>query len=382
LNILFLHSASDLYGSGKILADTIVILTKQNHRCTVCLPEEGPLKKELEDRGAVVIITGLGIIRRKFFSFIGILNRFFALTIAIIRLSIIIRQKKINLIYSNTTAVLAGAVVARMLRIRHIWHVHEIIVKPIGFVKFLSYFLGNYSDRVIVVSNPVKDYWSQYIKKPLPQISVIHNGIDSSRFTSSTGSNLRKELQLSSSTLVIGMIGRVHFWKGQDYFLKIAAKILNHVRDVKFIMAGDAFPGYECLYDQIAALKRRLGLDPFVIDLGFRSDIANVLHGFDIFVLPSILPDPLPTVILEAMSCSKPVVATSHGGVLDMVINEETGILIPWNNEDVALEKMSSLIDSRELRQLYGNNGLERVKKYFSMDAYEQNIKTLINSIS
>ena len=381
LNILFLHSASDLYGSGRILADTVEILNRLGSSCTVCLPEDGPLRTELENRGAAVMIVELGILRRRYLSPIGILNRVFALGASFFVLIRIVKEKKINLIYSNTTAVLIGSVVAAIMKIRHIWHVHEIIVRPQKFVKLLSYLLKNYADLVIAVSTPVKDHWLKYFGEHGLNICVVHNGIDWTRFTSSTLECLRDELGISKDSLVIGMIGRVHPWKGQDYFLKMAGKILKHKSNIRFIMVGDAAPGNEFLYEQLNAQKRKLGLEPFITDLGFRKDIAFILHSFDIFILPSILPDPLPTVILEAMSCAKPVVATSHGGSKEMVADGETGILIPWDNEDIAVQMMIPLIDSADLRHSFGIKGLERVKINFSMKAFENNLVSQINSV-
>jgi len=381
-NILFLHSASDLYGSGRILADIVGVLSGIGHSCVICLPEDGPLRKELESRGAKVFIAELGILRRKYLSAYGVFSRLFAMGSAFFSLRRLVKKHSINLIYSNTLAVVVGAIVAKLMNIRHIWHVHEIILSPVGVVKFLAGLLKNCSNLVIVVSTPVKDHWTKYMGKSKLKITVVHNGIDLERVADTSRCSLRQELIIPNTTLIIGMIARVHFWKGQDYFLKLAKKIVEHTRQVRFIMVGDAFPGYEYLYDGLRDQVHKLGLNSYVIDLGFRTDITDILSSFDIFVHPSVLPDPLPTVILEAMSCSKPVVATSHGGALEMVVDGETGILIPWDNEDEAVRRMIPLIDSAGLRKQYGVKAMERVRKHFSMKAFEQNLRSALNSIT
>ena len=107
---------------------------------------------------------------------------------------------------------------------------------------------------------------------------------------------------------------------------------------------------------------------------GFRNDINNVLHAFDIFVLPSILPDSLPTVVLEAMAAGKLVVATQQGGAMEMVIENETGLFIPSNNADDAAMIIEHLINNKTLRLEMGAAGKKRVQEYFSLELFQENI--------
>jgi glycosyltransferase involved in cell wall biosynthesis len=176
------------------------------------------------------------------------------------------------------------------------------------------------------------------------------------------------------------MVARVHFWKGQTYFLDIAAQLKSRHSNLKFIMVGDAFPGYEYLYDEIRTRINSHQLEEDVIDLGYREDISRILYDLDIFILPSIQPDPLPTTIIEAMSSGKPVVATNHGGAPEMLKEGETGFLIPWNNAIEAANKIDSLIIDTGLRERMGKAGKLRVKDIFSLKKHEQEIIKLINA--
>ncbi len=108
MRILFLHGSSDLYGASKIFLQTVQILHQQGHACIVVLSSEGPLVNELKTRGVQVEIVNLGILRRKYFTPWGLLNRLYQWFYANISLQKIIKQQNIELVYSNTAAVLIG----------------------------------------------------------------------------------------------------------------------------------------------------------------------------------------------------------------------------------------------------------------------------------
>lgn len=371
MNLLILHSSSDLYGASKILLVTVKLFVKKGYKPIVVLGHHGPLSDKLIDAGAEVTFIRLGILRRKYFTPLGILDRVIVMLKAYSSLKQLIREKQINKVYSNTTAVLVGAFAARAMNVKHIWHIHEIIEKPKWLSNLLGILVNKYSNTVIVVSSAVQQCWAKYITSN--KIQLVYNGIDYTPYLYPSN-KLRTELGISENTVVIGMVGRVHYWKGQEYFLQIASLLNKKFSNLHFVMIGDAFPGYEHLYDTLLATISRENLQKKITNLGYRTDVAELLQGFDILVLPSILPDPFPTVILEAMASSKPVVATQLGGALEMIENGHNGIWIPVNEVSCAASKMEELIISQPLRDQMGENGKQKVLTYFSLESYENNI--------
>lgn len=368
MKILMLHGSSDLYGASKILLVTVQTLVNNGNQVTVILTESGPLAHLLTEAGASVLFIRLGILRRKYKSVAGLMNRIAVLRKAYLSICTLIRQQQFDVVYSNTTAVLAGAFAAKRTRTRHIWHIHEIIESPRWLYRFLGQTLNYYSDTVIAVSGAVAKSWSKYVHKE--KIICVYNGIDYSPFLEATG-NFRAEIKAAESDVIIGMIGRVHPWKGQGYFLDIAAALKPKFENLHFVMAGDAFPGNEYLYTELAAKVGSYGLQKDVTDLGFRNDIPALLQGFDILILPSVLPDPFPTVILEAMASGKPVAATAHGGALEMIEDGISGFLIPVDDAAAAAVKLEPLIKDVSLRRQVGEAARVRVLKEFSRTAFE-----------
>ena len=189
------------------------------------------------------------------------------------------------------------------------------------------------------------------------------------------------------------MAARIHYWKGQAYFVEIARtllskqktlqqynssseKQLNETRPLYFLIAGDPFPGYEYLLDELQAQLKDSIFEGRVFYLGLVKEIDVFYRSIDLLVLPSQQPDPLPTVILEAMQYGIPVAATAQGGALEMVQENETGIFIPLDNAALAAEKIHAILPA-SIRHQMGTAGKERVVTHFSQAAFEKNMKAV-----
>jgi glycosyltransferase involved in cell wall biosynthesis len=397
MRILLLHSSSDIYGASKIFLQTVKLLKKQGYHTVVALSYKGPLSIELEKLGVEVHIINLAILRRKYFNLPGIVNRYKRWGVAVKDLSALIDKHQIDTIYSNTIAVLVGGYIAKQKNLQHIWHLHEIIEKPVFLHKFLASRLRKWADKIIVVSKAVETHWKDAITAP--KMFQVYNGLPdltlSTRIISSnanalsgiedaaiTDKNYRSDLNIPKDAIVIGMAARIHFWKGQTYFIDIARTLLlnekmsyNNAKKAPlyFIIAGDPFPGYEHLQLQMENAIKESDLSDRIFYIGLVKDMDLFYRAINLLILPSQQPDPLPTVVLEAMQYALPIVATAQGGALEMVAENETGIFIPLHNVTAAADKITNLLNEAKLVD-YGNAGKKRVNKYFSVDAFEKNI--------
>lgn len=372
-NVLFLQSSSDLYGSGKIIWQVLRLYKREGFNPIVLLTGPGPMESILKSEGFTVYIQNLGILRRKYVNPLGLINRIDKNLKAYQFLNQLHKKYHFELVYSNTLAVIIGAFWAKRKQIPHIWHIHEILAGPKPLVKLLSTVLDSSTVLPIAVSQAVADNWQPHLKKA--RIQVIHNGIPYEDFLAKHPL-AKKELGLPEDQLIIGMIGRINPWKGQLFFLEIAEQLCKKYPNIHFALVGDPFNGYESILEDILDKIKTSGLEQRVSYLGFRSDVPKVLQAYDIFVLPSILPDPLPTVILEAMASGKPVVATKPGGSEEMLIDSKTGFLIPMANVSLGVEAIEKLISNPDLLKSFGDSGRARVLAEFSLEAFEEKIKT------
>jgi glycosyltransferase involved in cell wall biosynthesis len=275
--------------------------------------------------------------------------------------------------------VIVGVFVASKLGVKHLWHIHEIIEKPYLLFRILSRLINTKNNQAIAVSEAVKTHWTKYVAPH--KIDVLYNGVDYWLFEN-TASDLRQSLNISPDTILIGMMGRVHFWKGQDYFVSIAGEIFKTHKNVHFLIVGDAFAGYEYLHDNINQLIEKHGLQSHVTQLPYRSDITNIYGALDVFILPSLLPDPAPAVVTEAMAAGLAVVATEQGGAIEMMENTVSGLLIPINDAPAAAAIIEPLLTNETYRKNMGAEAKKRMQEKFSRTQFNEQIMACIEKKS
>lgn len=375
--VIFLHSNSDMYGSSKILIYVIEIFQKLGYSTLLVLPGEGPFRVEVEKKGIEVAIVNLGILRRKYFNPLGIVDRGRKFLKAYKFLHDLNKEEPITLLYSNTLAVIVGAIFAKRNKITHIWHIHEIIKSPKFLVRFLARQINGIERKPIVVSDSVARHWENLLDI---QPEVIHNGIDYQPFLMEIKNPFEKS-GLPKGRKIVTMVGRINPGKGQLYFLKMAREVIKEHPDALFLLVGDPFPGYENLLEEMGSFIQTNGLGKHVLDLGFRSDIPGILQCSQVFVLPSVMPDSFPTVILEAMASGLPVVATRSGGAVEMVDDGITGYLIGMDDVETGSKKINQLLKQPELAKEMGIKGRDRVLSNFSYGQFAQKMEDYICQI-
>lgn len=372
MKTLYIHGSADHYGSAKILLD-ILRLPGNAENAMVILPHEGLLVEDIKALGIPVHIMKLGVLRRKYMTPWGILGRVFLWFSAIRKLRQLITIHNIQRVYINSANVIIGPALKRKNQTQLVWHLHEIVEHPSLLKNFLAYLIGK-ADKIIAVSKATQTFWEKAIGDK--QIHLLYNGMDLSKFTNVSAGKVNILPNASPNETWVGMIGRVQQWKGQHYFLDIIQHYFNsHPTDTttRFIIAGDAYPGYEKLEIELMLAIERKELGNRVTYLGYRADIPQLLAALEVLVLPSTSPDPLPTIVLEAMASGKPVLATSQGGALEMIVDQETGRFMPIANAKQSAVVLAELLQNKEKLNEMGTAGRRRVEKEFSAAAFANN---------
>jgi glycosyltransferase involved in cell wall biosynthesis len=237
------------------------------------------------------------------------------------------------------------------------------------------------SDVVISVSGAVRDHILQDNPKAT-NLRVLHNGIDIERIAAASGrSKVREEFGFSDTDVVAGTLARISKGKGQGYLVEAAALLADSCPNMKFLMVGDPFVGQDHLKDELSSLVSQKGLDQKVVLSPFRTDVPDILAACDICVLPSTLPDSFPTVVLESMAASRPVVATNWGGAKEMVVDGETGYLVPVDAAAVLADRLKILYDSKQTREDMGKAAYRRACELFTQDRMAHEFWDLMESV-
>lgn len=183
----------------------------------------------------------------------------------------------------------------------------------------------------------------------------------------------RHELGIDDETILVGIVGRLTEIKNHRMFLNSVARLKDESA-LKFVVIGDG-----SLRPALEAQARSLGLESVVIFAGGRKDPEYFYPALDIVALTS-LNEGTPLTLIEAMANARPIVATSVGGVVDL-LGDDRGIRVPSGDEEAFAAAVSKLAADPELRKELGARGLEFVERVYRKERLIEDIKNLYDEL-
>lgn len=382
--VLFVHQSAEMYGSDKVLLYLVVGLRDHGVHPVVLLPEQGPLLDALQAAGIEAHIAPVAKLDRRTLSVKGLLRLPLTLLRSIQTIDRVVKGSEVDLVYSNTLAVLGSAVWALFRRKPHVWHVHEILLSPTIVRRGFPLMTRLLADRAICNSSMTLKWLLDEQPKLASKSVVIWNGQGPRPQRNVPAVQaLRQRLGLGENQLLVSLVGRINRWKGQSLLIEVAGLLAERGHShVHFLIVGSAFAGHEGLVDELQAKISRSGVSRNVHILSFTSDIWSVWDATDIAVVPSTEPEPFGMVAIEAMASSCPVVVAAHGGLLDIVEDGVSGLHFkPGDATDFA-NQLERLVSSVALRESLGQQGCIRQKQFFTLQTQVERTALLIESMT
>ena len=274
--------------------------------------------------------------------------------------------------YVNTLSCSMLLPVLSKLNATIITHVHEILESPKIAAKLTAYIAFKYSHTVISVSKAVQQNLHRLCTNRNAKSIVVHNGIPS----------IKTSIQTKNNTLTFYLFGRIKPEKGQWYLIE-ALKLIpkSELKTTKFYLVGGTLDGKEHLKLDLEHQIKYNGLDPFVTIKGFTNDISKDMSSADVCLVPSLMKDPFPTTVLEAMSAGKTVISTDTGGAKEAIKHNETGLLIPANKPQMFATAIRKLINDRHLISKMGLNAKQSFNTNFTTTQFNARWKAAIYSV-
>ena len=368
--IAFFHQSSDLYGSDKILLYLAEGVGKLGGKAVVVLPDNGPLTHELELRGIEFHTLPVLKVTRAKFSIRGVLELSREIKIALQAYDKVFGMRQIDLVHSNTIAVLGGALWAHRRKIPHLWHVHEIIEHPWVAARIFPWLLRVYADQVVCNSKATYQWLARSQASLTKKMSVIWNGVQTpNQIDDRVVKELNGKFRLRGSRLAVGLIGRINRMKGHGLMMDAIDKLHNRgVRDFSVVFIGSPPLGQEAFE---TALRHRIARSPMqdrIFLQGFSNDIWPAYMALDIVCVPSTEAESFGLVAAEAMAVGKPVLAARIGGLTEIVVDRVTGLtFIPRDVNELAIGLEKLLCDDA-MRTRLGHAGMERFDAMFTVD--------------
>lgn len=219
--------------------------------------------------------------------------------------------------------------------------------------------------RVITSTNYMATLLADRLDIDRGRITTLPAGIDCDRFRpdEERRRRARAALGIGADTIVIGSTGRLHREKNYPMLLEAVAALAGDGpgRESRCLLVGD---GYE--EDALRARARVLGIGSKLHITGFTRDVAGMLAAMDLFVLPS-LAEGVPHTLLEAMASGLPVVATTVGGIRELVRDGDTGLLVPSERPTILARVLGQLVANEPRRRALGERARRYVERHHSV---------------
>lgn len=359
--VLFLHSADEGYGSDRVLLSMARFLRKEDSHVRVLLPDDtarGWLTEELDKIGVEVSRGPLAVARRRYLDPKHLPAFILGLRAARRFARAQIESFMPDIVHVNTSAVIVGALLGPRRRFALIWHVHEIVTTPRPIARLMRW-LPFRADQVIAVSDAVfRNLAASRAQRD--RLTRLRNGIE------------RRDAspKPAQPPLRVCYAGRLSEWKGYRYFLEAAIAVATDRKDIEVLVAGAPLPDEQWRLEEIESQLAEHNVGDRIKLLGFNSDLPGLLDSVHVVVVPSVLPDPLPTVVLEGMRAGCTVIATNQGGAVEMIENDASGILVDPANSEAIRDAIVRIADDPSLGERLGQAAAARVEAEFTTEVF------------
>lgn len=377
--VLFVHIMSEIGGSDLSLVRLVEGLDRSRYSAVVALPADGPQVAKLKAAGARVEIVP-AMLKPTSRRGVGYRIRFVLnFPLGVWALFSLIRREKAAIVHTNTIHNLYGVLAAWMAGVPHVWHFREIVWQS-GLLRHLELWTARHlTARIIVTSDAIAAMYGPRSQWPVHLVKVS-NGVEANRYTPGDGTRVRDDLNVGPDQTLIGIVCRLDPWKGVETFLEAAALVAIREPRTVFVVVGGPIIGQESYEVTLHRKARDLGIAERVRFTSWRykpDDMPDVHRALDILVLASIEAEPFGLVVLEAMSTGKPVVATAHGGPLEIIEDGRSGDLVPPGDTVAMADAIVALVEDPARRARVGALARERVLTHFTAEQYVGGVEAI-----
>jgi glycosyltransferase involved in cell wall biosynthesis len=294
-------------------------------------------------------------------------NRFDPL--ALTRLLRLLRRGRFDILHSHLfrADIYAGLAVGRLgdrrpllVSTRH--NDDRFFLNP--FVGLAHYLVSARQDLIIAISDHIARFTVGRGVRDPAKVRRVYHGIEPplTRALEREGQRIRHELGIASDAFLVGNVGRLALQKGQRHLIAAMPLLLERVPRAHAVIAGSGD-----LEDYLRELSEGVGVAERVHVLGPRKDVPALMHAVDVFAMPSIW-EGFGLVLLEAMAAARPIVASRVATIPEVVLDGETGVLVPPGDPLALADALSQLANQPALARQFGEAGRERLRAHFSLE--------------
>jgi glycosyltransferase involved in cell wall biosynthesis len=376
-------------GSHRCLLDICKTIRREFFQPVVLFFQDNALVPDFRDAGAEVLVgsPAYALLRRS-----GGSNRLWARLLSRVKVaanavlmllvrplqwSLFLRRHRIDIVHLNNTFnadhdLILAAWVMGIPCIAH----QRGVASPTGASEL---WFGRRLARIIAISAFIRDDLIRRGVAP-EEVVLIRDGIDPARVRVTLDpQSLRSRLGIATTSRVIGIVGNLKRWKGQHVFLEAMIRILPEYPEVLGLVVGS--PVEAPYVAELQDILRRHSLEKRVLFVGYQQHSIDFMALMDVVVHASVEPEPFGIVITEAMALGKPVIATAHGGPVEIVADGISGFLTPAGDAEVLAERIRQLLDQPEVARKFGEAGRMRFEQEFVINSGVRRLESLYGEL-
>lgn len=367
--VLLANPGADLYGSDRMLLESVRALVRAGHRVYVTVPERGPLVELVRDAGAVALTQPTPILRKSAMSIAGL-----------VRLGVgafsswgstwrLIRQVDPATVLVNTITEPLWLLLGRLAGRRVVCHVHEAERSIPPGIRRLIYLPLTLCHSIVVNSATSLDVVKEVAPRLGRRAHIVHNAV------AGPDVMVPARVDLTGPVRVL-YVGRLSRRKGPHVAIEATRLLLEHGRWVHLTLIGAVFPGNEAYEEELQRLVRQWGLEDHVTWLGFQSRVWSHIAECDIMVVPSTGDESFGNTSVEALLAARPVIISDAAGLREATAMAKACLETAGGDAHALACAVLEIIDRWHYFRKHAKEDSRRLGQHFSRENYSRNLLT------
>ena len=364
--ILVVHPSAELYGSDRVLLESVAGFLDHGAHVDVVLASDGPLRAQIEERGASVTIESMPVLRKSMLRPRALPGFLAAHVSGLMRGVRLVRRLRPSVVYVSTLTIPLWNAVARVAGVPLVVHVHEAersagrmlragLVAPLRLASLIV-FNSRYAQTTVEMDYP----------RAARKSRVVYNGVVGPASTTTARPSLDGELRLV-------YVGRLSPRKGPDVLIEAIARA-RHSQMITLTLVGAVFAGYEWFEEQLRARIDELGLTPRVRLVGFQPSGYPYLAESDVAVVPSTVDEPFGNTAVEAMLAARPAIVSDTSGLREAGAGYDSVVFVSPADADALADAIDHTVDEWATLAERASTDALRAEERHALSAYHAQI--------